>query len=72
MQAAIERDDDNVRLILTGYTDAKDLIKCINQGLIYRYLTKPWDPAELKAVLDQALLKLQRERTLKKLVLSRF
>ena len=33
-----EENDDNVRMILTGYTDVKDLVECINSGLIYRYL----------------------------------
>ena len=47
--------DDNVRMILTGYTDVKDLIDCINAGLIYRYLVKPWNADEIKGVVRQAM-----------------
>src|SRR5205807_8702035 len=43
-----------IRMIFTGYADIKAVIDAINQGQIYRYLTKPWDPDELVAVLHQA------------------
>src|SRR5438132_4375097 len=43
-----------VRMIFTGYADLKAVIDAVNQGQIYRYLTKPWDPDELCAVLHQA------------------
>src|SRR5947199_2664373 len=43
-----------VRMIFTGYADIKAVIDAINQGQIYRYLTKPWDPDELRAVLHEA------------------
>ncbi|MBX9582820.1 MAG: response regulator [Gemmataceae bacterium] len=44
----------SVRMVFTGYADIKSVIDAINQGQIYRYLTKPWDPDELVAVLRQA------------------
>jgi len=37
-----------VRIILTGYTDVSDIIDSINRGNVYRFLTKPWEPSELK------------------------
>src|SRR5437016_4340766 len=40
-----------VRMIFTGYADIKAVIDAVNQAEIYRYLTKPWDPDELIAVL---------------------
>jgi DNA-binding NtrC family response regulator len=43
-----------VRIVFTGYADIKAVIDAINRGQIYRYLTKPWDPDELRAVLHQA------------------
>lgn len=46
---------DAVPIILTAYQDADVLIEAINQGDIYRYLTKPWDAKELRGVLLQAL-----------------
>jgi DNA-binding NtrC family response regulator len=49
-----------VRLIFTGYADIKAVIDAINQGSVYRYLTKPWDPDELRAVLHQAAAEYER------------
>src|SRR5689334_1847569 len=43
-----------IRVIFTGYADLKPVIDAVNRGEIYRYLTKPWDPDELCAVLRQA------------------
>lgn len=43
-----------IRIIFTGYADIKAVIDAVNRGQIYRYLTKPWDPDELVAVLHQA------------------
>lgn len=45
---------DTVRIILTGFTDVEDLVEAINSGQVYKYITKPWDPNELKAVVQQA------------------
>lgn len=61
-------DDDNVRMILTGYTDAKDLVTCINDGLISRYLVKPWRAAELEAVIDQGIEQVRMQRTFRQLI----
>jgi response regulator RpfG family c-di-GMP phosphodiesterase len=43
-----------IRIIFTGYADIKSVVDAINHGQIYRYLTKPWDPDELVAVLHEA------------------
>lgn len=45
---------DTVRIILTGFTDVEDLVDAINSGQVYKYITKPWDPNELKTVVDKA------------------
>jgi len=45
---------DTVRIILTGFTDVEDLVDAINSGQVYKYITKPWDPNELKAVVQRA------------------
>ncbi|MEW6495295.1 MAG: response regulator [Cyanobacteriota bacterium] len=45
---------DTVRIILTGFTDVEDLVEAINSGQVYKYITKPWDPHELKAVVQRA------------------
>ncbi|MDY6802925.1 MAG: response regulator [Cyanobacteriota bacterium] len=45
---------NTVRIILTGFTDIEDLVDAINSGQVYKYITKPWDPNELKAVVQKA------------------
>jgi len=45
---------DTIRIILTGFTDVEDLVEAINSGQVYKYITKPWDPNELKGVVDRA------------------
>jgi len=44
-----------VRLIFTGYADIKAVIDAINQGNVFRYITKPWDPEELQTIIRQAV-----------------
>jgi DNA-binding NtrC family response regulator len=43
-----------MRLIFTGYADIKAVIDAINQGNVFRYVTKPWDPEELLESLREA------------------
>ena len=38
-----------MRIVLTAYPDATDLMEAINRGEVYRYVTKPWSPEELKS-----------------------
>ncbi len=45
---------DIVRVLFTGYTNIDDVIDAINEGHIYRYISKPWRPAELKLFIAQA------------------
>ncbi|MBI3910410.1 MAG: hybrid sensor histidine kinase/response regulator [Armatimonadetes bacterium] len=42
------------RLIFTGYADLQAVIAAINEGNVYRYIAKPWDPAELRVTVAQA------------------
>jgi signal transduction histidine kinase len=62
---------DAIRLLFTGYADIKAVIDAINQGSVYRYITKPWDPDELQAVIRQAAdqydLLVERKRLLAEL-----
>ena len=46
---------DIIRIILTGYTDVEDLVEAINSGKVFKYVTKPWNADELKAVVRQAM-----------------
>src|SRR5229473_1308795 len=44
-----------VKILLTGYTDVGALIEALNSGLVYRYLTKPWNNDDLKLTVSRAL-----------------
>lgn len=46
---------DNIRMILTGYSDMEAIIDAMNSGKIYKYVTKPWEKTELQNVIDEAL-----------------
>ena len=56
---------DTVRILLTGYTDVEDLVEAINSGKVFKYITKPWTPEELKLVVQQAseTYKVLKQRT---------
>ena len=56
---------NTIRIILTGFTDVEDLVEAINSGQVYKYITKPWDPGELKEVVKRATetYALLRQRT---------
>lgn len=45
---------DALKLILTGYSDIEVVIEAINEGQVFRYLTKPWNPVELNLAIEQA------------------
>ncbi len=44
-----------LRILTTAYSDLEVAIHAVNTGAIYKYLTKPWRPEELDAVLKRAL-----------------
>lgn len=44
-----------VRIILTGYTDVETLVEAINSGLVYKYVTKPWNNEELRLTISRAV-----------------
>uniref|UniRef100_UPI0030DB15C6 EAL domain-containing protein n=1 Tax=uncultured Marinobacter sp. TaxID=187379 RepID=UPI0030DB15C6 len=47
---------DTVRLVLSGYTDLKSVTDAINEGSIYKFLTKPWDDQQIRAHVKQAFV----------------
>lgn len=48
---------DALKLILTGYTDIEAVIGAINDGQVFRYVTKPWHPEELDTIIREAFEK---------------
>ena len=49
-----QRWPDAIRLLFTGYADIRAVVDAINQGNVYRYITKPWDPDELLTIIRDA------------------
>lgn len=51
------------RILITAYADINAVVDAINQGKIYGYITKPWDPAQLLTTVRNAAAHcaLQRE-----------
>jgi len=45
---------DTVRIVLSGYTDLKSVTEAINEGSIYKFLTKPWDDKEIREHVQKA------------------
>ena len=43
-----------VRMLLTGHADIDAVIDAINKGQIYKYISKPWNEAELKRLVEEA------------------
>lgn len=53
-QASLIR-PETTRLLFTAFADIHAVIDAINQGHIFRYITKPWEPDELESVIRQAV-----------------
>ena len=55
LREAERRRPETTRLLFTGYADIKAVIDAINEGHVFRYITKPWEPDEMVAVVRQAV-----------------
>lgn len=45
---------DTVRLLLTGYSDLAAIVGSVNEGEVFRFISKPWDQTEIRATLAEA------------------
>ena len=48
------RNPNAVRLLFTGFSDLESIIAAINQGHVYQFLKKPWQPEELLSAVRTA------------------
>ncbi len=55
LERAIELNPRAIRMMLTGYADIGSLVRAINEGRIYRYISKPWEPDEVRLNVKRAL-----------------
>ena len=63
-----KRKPDCMTILLTGYAEINTIVKAINEGQIYRYISKPWNDEELLMTLRQALAMQHAERERRRLV----
>jgi response regulator RpfG family c-di-GMP phosphodiesterase len=53
-----------IRMLFTGFADLESIIAAINQGHVFQFLKKPWQPEELLAAVREAALEYDRLETL--------
>jgi signal transduction histidine kinase len=51
----VHRHPEVIRIVLTGYPEVEVLVEAINRGHVYHFLTKPWQPHELRQVVRRGL-----------------
>ena len=61
---------DALKLILTGYSDIEAVIGAINEGQVFRYVKKPWNPDELDTIIREAFEKYELITNNRKLMVS--
>ncbi|MBV8665398.1 MAG: EAL domain-containing protein [Burkholderiaceae bacterium] len=54
LRVAKERYPDTVRIVLSGYTELQSVTEAVNEGAIYKFLTKPWDDTQLREHIEEA------------------
>ena len=54
LRRAKELYPQTVRMTLSGYTELQSITDAINEGAVYKFLTKPWDDERLRAHVNEA------------------
>lgn len=55
---------DTVRILLTGQSDLPSIVRAINEGQIFNYISKPWDNKQLSRTLKTAVEHYQLQHAL--------
>jgi diguanylate cyclase (GGDEF)-like protein len=53
LQILLEKQPEIVRILISGFKDVRLALEAINKVKVHRYITKPWDPSELRLVVAQ-------------------
>lgn len=64
LKFAMQAQPDAIRILLTGYSDMESLVRCVNEAGIYKYISKPWEPENLRLTVVRALESLSLTRKL--------
>ncbi len=64
-----KRHPSTIRIMLTGYADVDAVMGAVNDGAVYKFITKPWNDDDLRLTVSLALEQydlIQENRSLKK------
>ena len=53
-QKALTIQPEAVRILITGYMDIEAIIQAINDGQVFYYINKPWEPDDLRLIIKRA------------------
>jgi len=74
LKAAREIQPDALRILITGYADIEATIQAINEGQVFYYINKPWEPEELRLIIrraaEQHTLRRENQRLLRELEIA--
>lgn len=65
-----QRWPDTIRIMLTGYADVQAIMGAVNEGAVYKFITKPWNDEDLRLTVSLALqqyMLIQENRKLKEI-----
>ncbi|HTQ03055.1 MAG TPA: EAL domain-containing protein [Polyangiaceae bacterium] len=57
---------DATRMMMTGYADLHAVIRAVNRGRIFAYVTKPWERDDLRAAVRKCAEQFDLQRTLER------
>jgi diguanylate cyclase (GGDEF)-like protein/PAS domain S-box-containing protein len=52
--ARIDRRSNATRMLVTGFADLTAVIRAVNEGRIFAYVAKPWEPEDLRMKVQRA------------------
>ncbi|HKU38976.1 MAG TPA: response regulator [Polyangiales bacterium] len=62
--ATLEGKTDAQRIMVTGFADLQTVIRAVNSGKLFAYVTKPWNPGDLRSTVERAAEQFQKSRQL--------
>jgi two-component system response regulator HupR/HoxA len=67
LSKSISIQPDIIRILITAYADIQASIDAVNKGQIYYYISKPWEPDELRLIVQRASERYDLQRKNKQL-----
>ncbi len=59
---SLKRHPDSVRILITAYADVHASIAAVNEGQIFYYVSKPWEPETLLLIIRRAVERYHMEK----------